>query len=233
MPLGRQSWVLLEGCSVGQRGDEVVLKSGDVVSGGRALHVVTNGEDVFTKLVSLEEIPGIRDANVRDSRVLGAVEPDLAGRRNQDFQGLHHCHARKGHRRLAPGRGTQLPLAVRVHFRVREGRLTGGTQSGSNKPVCNVTARLVLLMTCWSWPFRWRSCRDQVDGANLAVMEVVSRAHQLVQGTNGTLRTGGLGQHAGRDKAESTRRGVALAPALARSPTREGNGDPESTPQGT
>ena len=59
-------------------------------------------------------------------------------------------------------------------------------------------------------------CYDQVDASNLACLEVVSRAYQLVEETSGSLQVDGLEYYVGRDAGAGLRRGIALAPSLAK-----------------
>ena len=59
-------------------------------------------------------------------------------------------------------------------------------------------------------------CYDQLDGSNLACMEVVGRMYQLIEETVGSMRMEGVGHFIGRDKAGGMRRGIAVAPKLAR-----------------
>eukprot|EP00959_Pyramimonas_sp_CCMP1952_P462041 9482594-Pyramimonas_sp.AAC.1 len=60
---------------------------------------------------------------------------------------------------------------------------------------------------------------DQVDGSNLARMQVVATCYQLVEGTKGSMRTEGLDYYIGRDQGGATRRGIAMALGLARHAT--------------
>ena len=52
--------------------------------------------------------------------------------------------------------------------------------------------------------------------ANVAAMEVVARLYQLTEETAGTMKLEGLEHFVGRDVAGSLKRGVALAPDLAK-----------------
>ena len=60
---------------------------------------------------------------------------------------------------------------------------------------------------------------DQLDGSNLACMEVVGRMYQLIEETGGSMRMEGVEHFIGRDKAGGMRRGIAVAPKLARHTT--------------
>ena len=60
---------------------------------------------------------------------------------------------------------------------------------------------------------------DQLDVPNIAAMEVVARTCQLVEETAGTMRVEGLEHFKGRDVSGSIRRGIALAPQLAKHTT--------------
>eukprot|EP00974_Lingulodinium_polyedra_P088600 8592177-Lingulodinium_polyedra.AAC.1 len=64
-------------------------------------------------------------------------------------------------------------------------------------------------------------CYDQVDGANLACLEVLGRLYQLLEETTGTMKVEGLEHFVGRDATGSLRRGIAVAPALARRTTEK------------
>ena len=57
---------------------------------------------------------------------------------------------------------------------------------------------------------------DQVDATNLAGVEVLSRAYQLVEETSGAMKIEGLEHYVGRAGGGATRRGIALAPGMAR-----------------
>ncbi|CAK0881076.1 unnamed protein product [Prorocentrum cordatum] len=61
---------------------------------------------------------------------------------------------------------------------------------------------------------------DQVDGSNLACVEVVARAYQLVEETMGGMKVGGVEHYIGRSN-QSARRGVAVAPGLAKCATEQ------------
>eukprot|EP00959_Pyramimonas_sp_CCMP1952_P079306 1657242-Pyramimonas_sp.AAC.1 len=50
-------------------------------------------------------------------------------------------------------------------------------------------------------------------------MEVVARCYQLVAETKGSMRTEGLECYIGREQGGATRRGIAMAPAIARHAT--------------
>ena len=52
-------------------------------------------------------------------------------------------------------------------------------------------------------------------------MELPARAYQLAEETNGSFKVEGYEHYVGRDKGASMRRGVALAPALARHTTEK------------
>ena len=60
---------------------------------------------------------------------------------------------------------------------------------------------------------------DQVDMQSLACMDVVARIYQLVEETQGSMRIEGLEHFVGRDVAGSLKRGIALAPGLAKHTT--------------
>eukprot|EP00959_Pyramimonas_sp_CCMP1952_P012581 265717-Pyramimonas_sp.AAC.1 len=56
---------------------------------------------------------------------------------------------------------------------------------------------------------------DQVDGSNLACMEVAPRAYQLIEKTMGGMKIEGVEHCIGRQK-QSARRGVAMSPGVAK-----------------
>ena len=62
-------------------------------------------------------------------------------------------------------------------------------------------------------------CFDQLDISNLAGMEVISRAYQLVEETSGSLQVEGLEHYIGRGTGSGLKKGIALAPSLAKHAT--------------
>ena len=65
-------------------------------------------------------------------------------------------------------------------------------------------------------------CFDQVDASNMASMEVVCRAYQLIEETGGSMQMEGLEHYVGRDvHGAGLRRGIALAPSLAAHATEQ------------
>ena len=57
---------------------------------------------------------------------------------------------------------------------------------------------------------------DQVDGSNLACLEIIGRLYQTIEETCGPLVIEGLHHYLGKDQGAGFRRGIALAPQLAR-----------------
>ena len=57
-------------------------------------------------------------------------------------------------------------------------------------------------------------CYDQVDPLNLAALELIGRAYQIVEETSGSLQLEGFEHYVGRGGA-GLRRGIAMAPGLA------------------
>ena len=57
---------------------------------------------------------------------------------------------------------------------------------------------------------------DQLDSSNLACLELIGRLYQTIEETNGTLAIEGLHHYFGRDTGSGLRKGIALAPVLAR-----------------
>ena len=62
---------------------------------------------------------------------------------------------------------------------------------------------------------------DQLDGSNLACMEVVARMYQMIEETGGSMKMEGFEHFIGRDKTGGMRRGIALAPSLAEHTTKK------------
>ena len=62
-------------------------------------------------------------------------------------------------------------------------------------------------------------CYDQVDPSNLVSFEVMGRLYQLIEETGGSLCIEGLEHYVGRDASSGLRRGIALAPSLAKHAT--------------
>ena len=60
---------------------------------------------------------------------------------------------------------------------------------------------------------------DQLDVSNLASYEVLGRIYQLLEETSGTMAVEGLEHYIGRQKTGGRKKGVALAPGLAKSVT--------------
>jgi hypothetical protein len=59
-------------------------------------------------------------------------------------------------------------------------------------------------------------CYDQLDVSNCASIEMVGRIYQLLEETGGSMLVEGLEHYVGRSKTGGRRRGVALAPSLAK-----------------
>ena len=59
-------------------------------------------------------------------------------------------------------------------------------------------------------------CYDQLDATNCASLELVGRIYQLLEETQGTMVVEGLEHYVGRARTGGRRRGVALAPSLAK-----------------
>eukprot|EP00971_Amphidinium_carterae_P261526 5188412-Amphidinium_carterae.1 len=60
---------------------------------------------------------------------------------------------------------------------------------------------------------------DQLDISNLACGEVLARLYQLTEETTGTMKLEGLEHFVGPQESAGARRGVALAPGLAKDHT--------------
>ena len=57
---------------------------------------------------------------------------------------------------------------------------------------------------------------DQLDSSNLACMELIGRLYQTLEETGGSLAIEGLHHYLGKDTGTGLRKGIALAPSLAR-----------------
>ena len=62
-------------------------------------------------------------------------------------------------------------------------------------------------------------CYDQVDANNLVSFEDMRRLYQLIEETGGRLMIEGSEHYIGRDASSGLRRGIALAPSLAKHAT--------------
>ena len=57
---------------------------------------------------------------------------------------------------------------------------------------------------------------DQLDSSNIASLEVIARLYQVLEESGGSLQVEGLEHYFGRDRTGGLRKGIALAPGLAR-----------------
>ena len=219
-------WVSLE--SVGNEitmGQEVALVSGDVRMGDRGLHVMSDGSIVTVKRVTLEQATagptepvGGGDANMEQASDLRVISPAVytkTGKRWGNFQSMID--------HLAPEDMPDWPLEGErtaewlCSFIVQHGPTPDArhTKWASEQGVGADTMGYIL-HDLIGYILELALSYDQLDISNLASMEMVARVYQLLEETKGTMMVEGLEHYIGRSKTGGRKRGVALAPSLAK-----------------
>jgi hypothetical protein len=211
-------WVSLEIVGGLVKGQEIDLVVGDARLGDRGLHTLDSGDIVAVTRVSVAQAIAGVEVPDGDARVLGALTYDHERRRHIDFGDAV--------RKMKQEPVTDFPLRgerscgwllryIADHGGTPDGRHTKWAveqKIDRDSSAYNIHDMLGLAMeVAATW--------DQIDLQNLACMEVVARIYQLIEETQGSMRIEGLEHFVGRDVAGSLKRGVALAPGLAKHTT--------------
>ena len=220
-------WVALESRGDHKRGDKITLKSGDMVVGDRGLHFLTDGNAIAVKVIepggddeeSEPEYPDsanrAKKKDTTDARLLGPLRYDHKGKRWFNFVDAVKTMSEEEQADfpLEGGRTVQwLCDYTLTHGGSFDGRHTRWCLEQSVN-VDSVGAKMHDLL---GLALELGVCYDQVDASNLACLEVISRTYQLVEETSGSLALEGFEHFVGRDTGAGLRRGIALAPTLAK-----------------
>ncbi|CAK0875128.1 unnamed protein product, partial [Prorocentrum cordatum] len=212
-------WVSLETVP-GQiaRDDEVKLSESALIDDDRAIHVLPSGKRIAARLADLPVEPLLNESELGDARTLGPLRYDSHGQRHLDYR-TGVLELREEALDAFPLKGERsfswLQRHITEHGGTPDGRRTKYLTEESLQPD-NTAGHLHDLPGLSMF---WSAVYDQVDGSNLACMEVVARCYQLVGEAKGPMRTEGLEYYTGRDQGGATRRGIAAAPGLARHAT--------------
>ncbi|CAK0831168.1 unnamed protein product, partial [Prorocentrum cordatum] len=201
------------------RDDEVTLHETALIDDDRAIDVLPSGKRIAVRLTDLPVEPLHDDTGLGDARTLGPLRCDSHGGRHLDYR-AGTLELREEALDAFPLKGERSILWLQRYISEH-----GGTPDGRHTKYLTEEALpadstaghlhddLLGLSMFLSVVY------DQVDGSNLACMEVAARCYQLVEETKGSMRTEGLEYYVGRDQGGATRRGIAMAPALARHAT--------------
>ena len=213
-------WIVAEPGAALPGGSEVALCSGDLRLGDKGLHATDDGEVVAVKRVSIADVEKEAAKIVEDARLLGPLRYDADGRRFRAFGDTV----------------AELKEEPAVDFPLEGSRTTswlmryivqhGGTPDGrhtkwiSEQKIEKDSSGAHIHDLC-GLAFECAIAYDQLDVANLASFEVIARLYQLIEETSGSMKVEGLEHYVGRGAAGSLRRGVALAPGLAKHTTEK------------
>ena len=198
-----------------QQLDEVVPKAGDVIWGESGLYCTAGG---FIVPIELHPVPLPVDVMDKmgddDARILGPLQRTREGRRHRDFREAVTAMRQEKH--------DDFPLVGDRSFKWLCEYIVdhGGTPDGRHtkwmmESGCTKDSAAAHLHDLLGFAIELGVTYDQVDGSNLASMEVVSGAYQLIEETMGSMKIEGVEHYIGRQK-QSARRGVAMAPGVAK-----------------
>ncbi|CAK0879805.1 unnamed protein product, partial [Prorocentrum cordatum] len=198
-----------------QQFDEVVPKAGDVVWGESGLYSTAGGFVVPIELhpvpLPVEVLDKLADD---DARLLGPLQRTWEGRRHRDFREAVSSMRQEQHDDFPPvGERSFKRLCDYIvdHGGTPDGRHTKWMMDSG----CTKDSAAAHIHDLVGFAIEMAVTYDQVDGSNLASMEVVSRAYQLIEETMGSMKIEGVEHYIGRQK-QSARRGVAMAPGVAK-----------------
>ena len=215
-------WLSLESGSGGlQKGQEVALVRGDTRLGDRAIHVQSDGSMICVSRATLAQAvdqPPDEQPEISDLRVMSPLARNSLGKRWQTFA--------QGVERLSEERLEDWPLEgercvswlcgyIAQHGSTPDGRHT----KWANEQGIACDAIGYVLHDIVGFILELAVCYDQLDLANCASFEVLGRLYQLLEETGGSMVVEGLDHYLGRAKTGGRKRGIALAPGLARSVT--------------
>ena len=211
-----ECWVALETAGEIEIGDVIPMQDGDMTFGNRGVH---KSGDLFVSVALLkdgEESPVKAKVVERsDARLLGPLVYDSRGKRWLDFaSGIKEmteeeladfplmgertvqwlCEYTSRHGVTFDGRHTKWLL---------EQKVDQNSMAAHFHDLLGLALELAVTY-------------DQVDPSNLASLEVVPRAYQLLEESGGSLQVEGLEHYVGREQGAGVRRGIAMAPKLAK-----------------
>ena len=201
------------------KGQEIELVSGDVRLGDRAIHVMSDGTMLSVRRSAIEdagdpESEG-KDAELSDMRIFTPATYNKAGKRWMNFQSAVD--------RLSPEELEDWPLTgdrtvewlcqyICQHGGAPDSRHTrwAAEQNIAHDHMGYILHDLL------GYVLELALSYDQLDASNCASLEMVGRIYQLLEETAGTMVVEGLEHYVGRARTGGRRRGVALAPSLAK-----------------
>ncbi|CAK0857167.1 unnamed protein product, partial [Prorocentrum cordatum] len=201
-----------------QQLDEVVPKVGDVVWGESGLYCTAGGFVVPIELrpvpLPVEVLDKLADD---DARLLGPLQRAREVRRHRDFREAVSAMRQEKH--------DDFPLVGERSFKWlcdyivdHGGTLDGRHTKWMQESGCTKDSAAAHVHDLLGFAIEMAVTYDQVDGSYLASMEVASRAHQLIEETMGSMKIEGVEHYIGLSK-QSARRGVAMAPGVAKHAT--------------
>ena len=218
-------WVALESSGGYEKGAVVEMTDGDVTLGSRGVHRGEDGEVAVSLVPDGEEDPepSAKKTDKRkesdDARLLGELVYDTKGRRWIEYGAAV--------KEMVQEHSADFPLSGErtVEWLCSYTLGHGGSFDGRHTKWCleqkiDKDSAAAVAHDLLGYSIELALCWDQVDASNLACLELISRTYQLVEETAGALQMEGLEHFIGRDSGAGLRRGIAVAPLLARHATQ-------------
>ncbi|CAK0822777.1 unnamed protein product [Prorocentrum cordatum] len=202
-----------------QKGDEITPGVGDVLWGESGFHGLSSGFIVPMELVPTSSITRATGDGDDDARLLGALTRAREGRRRRDFR-ESVSQMRQEVLDDFPPSGERSYKWLCEHIAEHGGTPDGRQPKWMTESSCAKDSAAVHFHDLLGLYIELAQTYDQVDGSNLACMEVVARTYQLAEETMGSMKVEGVEHNIGRSN-QSARRGVAVAPGLAKCATEQ------------
>ena len=213
-------WIVAEAGAKIAGGTVVELAPGDTRVGDRGLHTTDEGDIVCVKRVASGDVDKESLLLLEDARLLGHLRYDSEGRRGISFaQGVQELREEP-----APDFPLDGARSARwlMKYIVEHGATPDGRQTKwASEQKIDKDAAGYHIHDMLGLALQVAITYDQLDVSNLASMEVIARLYQIIEETGGNMRVEGLEHYVGRGAAGSLRRGVALAPMLAKHTTEQ------------
>ena len=208
-------WVLMEAKFGMLKGEQVHLSEGDIRMGDRALHCLDDGDVVASKRVPIHQAAAELEESGADARVMVPLVYDTEGKRFREF-GDAVRHMRQEAVVEFPITGDRSTGWLLRYITEHGGTPDGRHTKWAAEQKVEKDSAAYHIHDLLGLALELGATFDQLDLTNLASMEVVSRLYQLTEETNGSMRVEGFEHYVGRDVAGSLKRGIALAPGLAK-----------------
>ena len=203
----------------------------DLRAGGYVLHRLPDGAIVPLRQMSAVEAAALpaggakvapvaapAPGDVSDARILSPLTYDHRGKRWLEF-GEAVNRTREEPLDDFPVRGERgfgwLISYIKDHGGTPDGRQT---KWGIEQSVAKDSA-VWIIHDMVGFSIELALCYDQLDAVNLASFEVLGRLYQLLEETMGSMKVEGIDHYIGRSESSGLRRGIALAPSLAKHTT--------------